>query len=385
MKHIFINLLLLFFITANSQKPTINGNWLLSKINIKDKTENPYIILKFDNHKIFINDTDIGTYNFRKNELILSSDQIKPLNGKAEITELNTGKLIFKLNDAVYYFSSYNPEDIKKDSIYNLVLGVWQINGNDTTIFEFRKDNTVGQIVLMGDGMVGSTGQWLYIPTEKAIILQGDFGDFSKKSHIKNISPSYLEIENNGLNYQLERKKQINEPQHLSFTYEEIENNQGDSQDLPWSDEAMMGYWKEDGEIHYTYLNYEPIVHAFSDKEILIKVKTDEGKKKISFTYHLIKNKDTIKKGEKIKAPLMNSYNRFFPQKDIYPFRITNNFEIIKINGKEYDCTVVEGFDGDTKVKYWMINYMPGIFAKIIKEDEGGFLSPTYSIYKWNP
>jgi hypothetical protein len=50
----------------------------------------------------------------------------------------------------------------------------------------------------------------------------------------------------------------------------------------------------------------------------------------------------------------------------------------VEAGGTTYTCTVVEGMDGDTKIKYWMINDKPGIFAKIIKDNNRESGIPFY-------
>lgn len=381
------NLLIIIFVIGSSlyaQQNDLNGTWLLTTINTPIKTQNPYLLFGFHNSRISINQMDIGGFKKHKNLLEISSPKFKAFNGKAQIIRHIPNELIFKLNKAVYHFVSYNPEQIKNDPLYKNITGVWEIKGEDKTLFEFRPGGEVSQLVLSNDGSSISTeGQWIFIPQEKAVILLGDFEIFGKKSFVKNISHAYMEIENNGINYLFERKKRIEKTPRLSFQLQEIEAEASEIYDLPWSDEAMMGYWKNGDEIHYNQCYYEPVVHSFSSEKIIAKVKKNPDE--ISFVYYLVTGKDTIRKREEIKGPLSNRYNPFFPQKNISPFRIINNFEIININGKEHHCTVVEGFDGDTKVKYWMINYMPGVFAKIIKNNETGFSNPFYSVTKWNP
>ena len=41
---------------------------------------------------------------------------------------------------------------------------------------------------------------------------------------------------------------------------------------------------------------------------------------------------------------------------------------------------VIEGLDGDTKIKYWMILDKPGIYAKIIREEVDPFDEVEYLI-----
>ncbi|WP_233890755.1 hypothetical protein, partial [Tenacibaculum piscium] len=41
------------------------------------------------------------------------------------------------------------------------------------------------------------------------------------------------------------------------------------------------------------------------------------------------------------------------------------------------NCTVVIGVLGDEKIKYWMIDNSPGVYAKIIKQTTDTFFNET--------
>ena len=49
------------------------------------------------------------------------------------------------------------------------------------------------------------------------------------------------------------------------------------------------------------------------------------------------------------------------------PFlRVAGKNITVDVPAGTFTCTVIEGFDGDDKVKYWMINDKPGVYAKIV-------------------
>jgi len=76
---------------------------------------------------------------------------------------------------------------------------------------------------------------------------------------------------------------------------------------------------------------------------------------------------------------LMELYNNFFPRSELFPFRIVGTDSISTPAGT-FSCTVVEGMDGDDKVKLWMINNKPGIYAKIIIDRYSPFDEVDYKI-----
>ena len=75
----------------------------------------------------------------------------------------------------------------------------------------------------------------------------------------------------------------------------------------------------------------------------------------------------------------MHSNNAFFPRAEPWPYRIAG-VEKVTVPAGIFDCTVIEAMDGDKKLKYWMINDMPGIYAKIIQEEIDPFDNLEYSV-----
>ncbi len=381
MKHIFLLFGLIFFRIGLTQN--IQGNWLLTRIESSKESKNPYLTVRFNkNGEMLIRDYKVAAWRQDGNRLYFQSDIDPKLSGEATILSLKNKQLVYQKNQEKYYLTAYNLDQIKKDTVYHRLLGVWQMEGNDTGVIEFYPDDSVTQLVSFDNGNMISNAQWLYVPDQKAIVIHGDLNGPEGKNTLIEITDRSLQFKHNGTLYRLHRLPRIEKPQEtLDFTYEQVEKNQTDIYDLPWSDEALFGYLSSIKSLSYTQKVFENSVHTFISNRIEVKINVNQQKKEINFTYYLLKNDDYIKTGEQRKAFLQNAYNRFFPQKDIAPFRVVNNFETLNIGGKEYDCTVVEGFDGDTKIKYWMINSMPGVYAKIIIQNND---ISNYILYQWN-
>jgi hypothetical protein len=381
MKKISIILAFLFISNFYAQKSKcIAKTWLLTTIHTQNKKVKPYAVVQFKpNGKMAIRNYEIANWKIDGNKLIIDSNVKKSLSGVAQILKINKKQLIYSKGNDTFYYIAYNPKQVKDDPVYNKNLGVWQMNGNQLKIIEFMPDGKLSYFIDFGNGTMTSIGNWIYIPDQKKIILQGDLSGFEGIYTIQKINNEIAEWEKDKIHYQWEKKSQIDNPPHLSFAYEEVENNEGETHDLPWSQEALSGYLKGIKKVEYQLKIYEPDVHTFREKNIVSEIEVNEEKDQITFTNFEIKDEEKFIINKEIKGYLQNAYNAFFPQKDIGPFQIKNNFEKIKINGKEYICTVVEGFDGDTKIKYWMINDKPGIYAKVMIENE---TFPSLMIYE---
>jgi len=69
---------------------------------------------------------------------------------------------------------------------------------------------------------------------------------------------------------------------------------------------------------------------------------------------------------ETLNAIAIEEQPHFYPADELDPFRVVGVEKIMTVLG-ERTCTIIEGFDSyDNKIKYWMINDKPGVFAKII-------------------
>ncbi len=380
---LFLFLLFLLSCGSNdmlSRAQTIDGTWLLEKVEKGDKVQKPYILTVFDkNGKVSMRDKEIGKWKKAGDKIIINSPLFPKLDGTGDIVKLNDEKLVYKKGDLVFTYIRYNKNLIIKSPVYKKLLGTWKMGGDQTSIFLFDKGFQFTQLVRFenNNGTMTTKGQWLLLPDNKTLVLEADIEDLRGESKIIQLNDDLMELIYKGVQFQLDKLPATSPPEALVFTYEEIENTETDEHDLPWSEEALYGYLKNHHEISYERKTYEKEVKTFLTDYLISKIYVDENKPQIKFVYYLQNKEEEIKQKEVIKAHLQNTYNRFFPEKAISPYRIVSNNEKINVNGTTYYCTLVEGFDGDEKVKYWMINDMPGIFAKIIRDNPQ---NPSYYI-----
>ena len=97
------------------------------------------------------------------------------------------------------------------------------------------------------------------------------------------------------------------------------------------------------------------------------------------FSNSKIVGTDTSQYSQKVKGNLQNSYNLFFPMDEYYRFRIAGH-EKVKVPAGEFQCTVVEAADGEDKYKLWMIDDLPGVYAKIVNVSDSPFGKSEYSV-----
>ena len=101
----------------------------------------------------------------------------------------------------------------------------------------------------------------------------------------------------------------------------------------------------------------------------------------IEFTNLFLSVVDTSQYSQNIKGGLMEMYNDYFPKEELWPNKNLGN-KIITVPAGTFECTVVQGFVGEEKFKYWMINEKPGVYARIINEKKSVFGDLEYFVFE---
>jgi hypothetical protein len=149
-----------------------------------------------------------------------------------------------------------------------------------------------------------------------------------------------------------------------SFNYEEAEAK------LPWKIETIVNHLKGYNEMIYDITSFpdEQEPNAWVESE---KIKYSEAEQTIDVREYSYSQNDYI---DMMEDPiLMNNLPEY---EEDFMFFPKDNLDVYHVIGTEnletpagiFECTIVEGFGRfDDKVKYWMINEQPGVFAKLIK------------------
>ncbi|MDA3886217.1 MAG: hypothetical protein PF638_11545 [Candidatus Delongbacteria bacterium] len=170
--------------------------------------------------------------------------------------------------------------------------------------------------------------------------------------------------------------------ERLSFTQEDLPEITNPETFLPWMNlEKMIEVLKDVKHIKYKRGSLIEKKNSFKYSTILSKLEVKEEQHSVVFTNLMITENDTMQYSQNYKDKMSEAYNYFFPRKDMMFYRFVG-VESIEVPAGKFECTVLEGFDDEKKVKYWMINDKPGIFAKIIEEGEGCFGELEYFVYE---
>ncbi len=149
---------------------------------------------------------------------------------------------------------------------------------------------------------------------------------------------------------------------------------------LPWQDSyEMLRSLENVKQLVYSYSKLDEDAGVFEDKRLRADVNSnlEEGSLSIDYIFY---GYDRYNLPEDADLPPNYEYsNLLYPEED-NSFRVTGSEQITTTAGT-FDCTVVETTGSfEAMKKLWMINYKPGIYAKIITDKPGDH--GQYSVFE---
>jgi len=381
MKQVSFLIFVLSLWTTFAQNKSVQGDWLVTRLQNAGKTGTPYIIQSFKaDGKMLFRDYEIGTWKQSGNALHLQSKMYPVFNGDFKIIKADSNRLIIKSKQTEASLIKYDITQLQSDKQYQNLTAAWKFGGTDTNILHLRPNGKYTLLSIGTDMNMSSKGNWYFIPGN-TFVLQGNPDFLSGKDSIVQQGKDYMEVINHETHYQLEKMPEHKPIEHLTFKEEDFSEENVDAEKLPWREFAyMQDYLSKVKTLRYNKYDYYSDVDAFVTTEVFTEIKKNE--KSIQFADYWYPNEEAVKLSETVKGYLQNAYNDFFPQKDLDYYRVINTQEKISVPAGTFICTFVEGMTGDDKYRYWMINDKPGVFARIIKENDGQFGNAFYQKYE---
>jgi len=382
MKKTAVLILILSIWTTFAQNKSIEGDWLITSLQNGNKIGEPYIILSFKtNGKMLFRDYEIGTWKQSLNTLHLQSKLYPVFNGDFKIVKSDSDELIIKSKQTEVSLIKYDVKQWQSDKQFQNLTAAWKFGGTDSNILRLRPNGKYTLLSIGTDMNMSTKGNWFFIPGKNSFVLQGNSDFLSGKDTIVQQGKAYMEVVNHELHYQLEKIPKHEPLEHLTFKEEDLPEENVDAEKLPWREFGdMQDYLSKVKTLRYDKYDYYSDVDAIVITEIFTEVEQNE--KSIQFTAYYYPNEEAVKLSETVKGFLQNTYNDFFPQKELDYYKVVDTKQKISVSAGTFTCTLVEGMTGDDKYRYWMINDKPGVFAKIIKENDGQTGNAFYQKYE---
>ena len=390
MKKTSIILLLLMLTTViSAQREKLIGSWLMVKAEINGTVEEPFFIMDFkENGKTEAMEMELGTwsYNEKNNSIVMESTFDKDFNGEAKIVKLTDEELVVNKDGAKLFYTRINESEAIENNKNSNLFGVWRVKdtGDETILIKFEEPNNFVEITASEGMSSKAQGTWSFNPTEKSVIFVGFSHLLKGKHQINELTEESLILEKDGNSITaVKEKSDDSKIERLTFEYEDFPEEEVASEyNLPWLELYDMIDSLEDVKfIKYKKGSLVEELNTFKYGTIFSKIKVNSEKQSVTFTNFVVELNDTMQYSEDHKGRLAESYNQFFPKEEPWPYRIIG-IEKVTVPAGTFECTVVEGFNGEDKIKYWLINNKPGIYAKYIIEGLEMFDDLKYQVYE---
>ncbi|RYM34002.1 hypothetical protein ERX46_08530 [Brumimicrobium glaciale] len=378
-------IIILCSFSSKAQEAKIIGSWLVTKVETADETQNPFVIKEYNKDgKMLMMGMEIGTWNYNKksNEIEMKSDIDKDFNGNDKILILTDKELIVEKEGVKVTYLKLDFKKIVEQNKVSKLAGSWKLENefDETQLLKIELPDvfTLTEVSPISDALTTTKGTWVYNSEEKSVLFIGKSRLLKGKSTIKELSENGFILVKNGEEIIGQKETSTMDIEKLSFSFEDF--TEESNENSPWTNlDALLNELENTTYLKYKQSELIPNTSSFRYTTLLSKIDINLEERSISLVNLSISQNDTVQFSESYKDEMYNMYNDFFPQEEPDPYRMATT-ESITVPAGEFNCKVFEGFDGEAKVKYWMILDKPGIYAKIIREEIGHFDELEYSI-----
>jgi len=373
--------LLITSVLLNAQESKLYGSWLMTKAETGNGIEEPYFITEYrKDGKMLVMEVEVGTWEMKNGSIEMKSKMDRDFNGTAIIEDLTKKVLVLTKDDVKMFYIKLDEKAINKGNKNAPFFGLWKMDSEPeiNRTIEFTEPNNFVYLYNVPGMSSTEKGTWIYNEKEQYILFQSFSNTFRGKEMLKIIDENTIELKG-GETAILKRYAKEEEPQieRLNYEYNDFPEELAYS-DLPWSLDNLTVFAKTIEVIKYAVGEFIVDQNDFRTTTLITKTEVyDEADVEIIFNDFTIEDGDTNLYYEHYLVGEFS--NMFFPEEDLWPFRIVSK-EKITVAAGTFNCTVVEGFDNDARIKLWMIDEMPGVFARIIKEKEGVFDDLEYRL-----
>jgi hypothetical protein len=384
---------------TNAQNSKISGSWLLTKIVVGDRVDEPLIIIEYSaDGSIITQGINVGSWshNQKEEKMMMSSNMDKDFGGDCIITNLTQKQFNFTKGEEKWFLSRLNRSEIAKDNLESGLTGSWTFaddaDTDVTRVLNFEDPDNF-TLIEKQPGMESRTGgMWIFNPEEQSLLLMGRVEQIGGKNSVFKLSEKEFLLENSGVEIVLHKSEPNSQKiERLSFTEADFFDGNGDykydgeESKLPWTDPfEMLMSLVNTNQLEYNFSTLVEGTEVFETKKLTADVEADKEEQFLSIDF-IFYGYDRYNLPDEAELPPnnldFNYYNRLYPLGD-NSFRLVGEEKLSTPSGT-FDCIVIESIGtSEEKYKLWMIKDKPGVYAKIIEDKEGRF--GHYYIYELN-
>jgi len=396
-RYLLIIILLTFVGFSNAQKSKIVGTWLITKVEVGDKVENPYQITDYtEDGKMVMMGMEVGSWDFNKktNAIVMKSEFDKDFNGEGKILKLTKKELVVEKDGVKAYYQKTDMAEVASVNKTSKLMGTWEFKdmtpNSMKSFITFREPDEFTIIQKEENSETTINGTWIFNKKDRSLIMISFNGENAPTGECKivKLDDNVFELENNGKVFKASKKQEnkykierLNFSQDDFFTEDGNYKYQADQEKLPWLNwSEMKTELLNVTQLVYKYSNLINNTESFEDKTLTANVTATLEEEGFNIDY-IFNGFDSYNIPKDIAFPSNPEYsNPLYPLNDTM-YRVVGNEQITTPAGT-FDCTVLEVFgDSDVRKKLWMINNKIGVYAKII-EDNPDERFGSYHIYE---
>lgn len=383
-------------IFSYAQEKKIVGEWLLTKVEVDGKIQEPYVVQEFlVNGNVLSMGVEFATWSYVKesNSIELKSERNKDFNGTVKILKLKGDQMILSKETAKMFYTKIDAEQIAKQNKLSGVEGLWRIENLASSKLITFKLPDLYTYVESGDGISSTgSGTWIFNKDEGMLIVIGRDEIRGKCTVVLKDSEKMVLKNGNNTFFTLSKESSNSgEIEHLTFdkkafsTDQAYDRTEADAEKLPWKDKMeMMMSLVDLKQLTYKFSSLVEDVETFEHKTFIAEVHSIPAEQSLSidniFEGYDRHNLPEDSEFSANKLDLGGYSNNLYPVKD-ENFRISGT-ETVTTPAGTFDCLVIEMVvNYEVRRKLWMIKDKPGIYAKVIAENDDDFFG-YYHMYE---
>ena len=352
----------------------ITGKWLLVSYTAGGETAKPYQLLELtEKGEMKFRGFTIAYWKLEGEKIILRSGQDETMNGTGRLIWNAPGSMTWKWDKGEMTFLRWSDKYVP-----HAFEGVWVYYDDPEVYISFGSGTQFTEFVVNDYGTERSSGDAFYFPDEKKLVIHNPAGFFNGVYRLKKNDERQWVLSQNASGYTILYDGEEAPEPPLHFSMDQIPAREDENR-LPWDvlppdayDTATVYHYLRSSYIdelkRFYYVN-ETDRHAF-----------DMRNRNFCITRYRIKPGKQDRIDRKCKGYVAESHNPFFPMPRPDRFRIVSTDTLYETPDFALNCTLVEGVEGEKKFRYWMVNDMPGVYARIIVQFPGDRDQEVYYI-----
>ncbi|MEA1987464.1 MAG: hypothetical protein U9N76_08255, partial [Candidatus Marinimicrobia bacterium] len=138
-KIIVLIFVLLMMVSNVLAKKSVNGEWLLTTVEMEGKKQDVYSMVKFKNDGYAEMDGRVfGSWKQDKKTVEIKSEMVKEFAGKRDIKKCNRKEMVLESKNDKLIFVKLIPKKIKIANQESGFIGIWEMNDNgEKSYFKF--------------------------------------------------------------------------------------------------------------------------------------------------------------------------------------------------------------------------------------------------------